>query len=114
MNRLKKDADVPGFKTLDETEVPQLQARCKKLTEAGREAACRRFLNSLSQLLNSLRLWSSSNGMGRKLTEGQLRRESVWLEQHSNTFDKVRRTRCIALHRYLLKLTESSSLLKSR
>lgn len=34
--RLAKDDPVPGFVTPEETEIPQLQAHCKKLTEAGR------------------------------------------------------------------------------
>ncbi|KAI7516520.1 hypothetical protein KC331_g22048, partial [Hortaea werneckii] len=44
--RLKKDKDVPGFDDVQQTEMPQLQAHCKKLTENGRQASCRRFLNS--------------------------------------------------------------------
>jgi hypothetical protein len=108
MGRLKKDADVPGFKDVVETEIPQLQAHCKKLTEAGREGACRRFLNSLSQLLNSLRLWSSSDGVGRMLSEGQLKREALWLEDRLNKFDKVRKRRCI-----VLAATEANTLVQS-
>jgi hypothetical protein len=52
--RLQRDKGVPGFDELKQTEIPQLQAHCKKLTEAGRELSCRRFLNSFGQLLNSL------------------------------------------------------------
>ena len=33
--RLRKDPHVPGFTTIEETEIPQLQARCEKLTETG-------------------------------------------------------------------------------
>jgi hypothetical protein len=89
MGRLKKDADLPGFKNIAETEIPLLQAHCKKLTEAGRQAACRRFLNSLSQLLNSLQLWSSNDGSGKVLTEGQLKREDGWLQDRLRKFDNV-------------------------
>ena len=113
MGRLKKDADVHGFKDVVETEIPQLQAHCKKLTEAGREGACRRFLNSLSQLLNSLRLWSSSDGVVRMLSEGQLKRESLWLEDRLTKFDKVRKV-FFALYWRLTKLTHSSSHLSGR
>ena len=56
-DRLQKDTDVSGFTAKDQTEIPQLQAHCKKLTERGRQASCRRFLNSLNQLLTSLGLW---------------------------------------------------------
>ena len=113
MGRLKKDADVHGFKDVVETEIPQLQAHCKKLTEAGREGACRRFLNSLSQLFNSLRLWSSSDGVVRMLSEGQLKRESLWLEDRLTKFDKVRKV-FFALYWRLTKLTHSSSHLSGR
>ena len=110
MGRLKKDADVHGFKDVVETEIPQLQAHCKKLTEAGREGACRRFLNSLSQLLNSLRLWSSSDGVVRMLSEGQLKRESLWLEDRLTKFDKVRKVFFFCL---VLAANEANTLVQS-
>jgi hypothetical protein len=89
MGRLKKDAVVPGFKDIAETEIPSLQAHCKKMTEAGRQVACKRFLNSLGQLLNSLRLWSSSDGSCKNLTEGQLQREAAFMGQGLKNFDSV-------------------------
>lgn len=60
--RLEKDADVNGFTSLSQTEIPQLRAHCRKLTEAGRQAGCKSFLNSLSRLLTSLTLWASDDG----------------------------------------------------
>ena len=48
--RLQKDKAVPGFEDVDETEIPLLQAHCRKLTEAGREAACKRFLTNLTSI----------------------------------------------------------------
>jgi hypothetical protein len=87
--RFKKDPNVPGFKTIEETEIPQLQAHCKKLTESGRENDCRRFLNNLSQLLNSLRLWSSSDGTVANLTEGQKAREAQILADKLKKLDTV-------------------------
>lgn len=33
--RLRKDPAVPGFQTIEETEMPQLQAHCKELTKEG-------------------------------------------------------------------------------
>lgn len=69
--RMQKDSDVPGFSAKEQTEVPQLQSHCKKLTERGRQANCRRFLNSLDRLLGSLGLWSSDDGTGIKLTDQQ-------------------------------------------
>lgn len=69
--RMKKDSDVPGYSMLAETEIPQLQAHCKKLTEKGRQASCRRYLNSMKQLLGSLGLWASDDGTGIKLTATQ-------------------------------------------
>lgn len=60
--RLQKDGDTMGFTSLSQTEIPQLQAHCRKLTEAGRQGSCKAFLNSLSRLLNSLSLWASDDG----------------------------------------------------
>ena len=78
--RFRKDAPVQGFKDVEETGIPQLQAHCRKLTEAGRSASCRRFINNLSQLLNSLALWASSDGTGANLTKEQRAREERFLK----------------------------------
>lgn len=60
--RLQKDAvHIDGFLDPEDTEIPRLQEHTKKLTEAGRIANCRRFLNELGQLLNSMKLWASSD-----------------------------------------------------
>ncbi|MCJ1248606.1 hypothetical protein MMC30_005824 [Trapelia coarctata] len=79
--RLKKDPPVPGFQTLDETEIPQLQAHCKELTVAGRTATCKRFITNLSQLLNSLTLWASTDQTGAKLTVEQRAKENKFLNK---------------------------------
>jgi hypothetical protein len=86
--RFKKEANVPGFQTVEETEVPQLQAHCKKLTEASREANSRRFLNTLDQLLNSLRLVTSSDGL--QVTDKQKVTRAAIVESTYNQLDKVR------------------------
>ena len=79
--RLKKDPHVPGFTTIEETEIPALQAHCEKLTEIGRAANCRAFINKLSQLLNSLTLWASSDGTGANLSPEQKAREARYLHK---------------------------------
>ncbi|KAK0126069.1 hypothetical protein ONS95_007689 [Cadophora gregata] len=78
--RLQRDKAVPGFRTAEETEIPQLQVHCKKLTEAGRASNCRNFLTNLSQLLNSLGLWASNDGTGLNLTDAQLAAETRFLK----------------------------------
>ncbi|PVH88572.1 hypothetical protein DL98DRAFT_580964 [Cadophora sp. DSE1049] len=78
--RLQRDKAVPGFRTAEDTEIPQLQAHCKKLTEAGRASNCRNFLTNLSQLLNSLGLWASNDGTGVNLTDAQLAAETRFLK----------------------------------
>jgi hypothetical protein len=45
--RLQRDSKVPGFRSIKETEIPQLQQHCKKLTEGVRASNCRRFLTNL-------------------------------------------------------------------
>jgi hypothetical protein len=67
--RLQRDNKVPGFRSAEETEMHQLQAHCKRLTEAGRPSNCRAFLTNLSQTLNSLRLWASNDGTGLNLSD---------------------------------------------
>jgi hypothetical protein len=78
--RLQRDKGVPGFNTVEETEIPQLQAHCKKLTEAGRASTCRRFLNAFSQLVNSLTLWASNDGSGIQLSDAQRAAEGRFLQ----------------------------------
>ncbi|KAB8298086.1 hypothetical protein EYC80_001848 [Monilinia laxa] len=79
--RLQKDAKIPGFRQVDETEIPQLKAHCKKLTEAGRSANCRRFLNSLVQIVLSLSLWANDDGTGINLSDSQKITEAQWLQK---------------------------------
>lgn len=87
--RMKKDSDVPGFSMLAETEIPQLQSHCKKLTEKGRQASCRRFLNSMKQLLGSLGLWASDDGTGIKLTASQKDVEKHFLTKKLGELEKA-------------------------
>ncbi|KAF2179023.1 hypothetical protein K469DRAFT_597528 [Zopfia rhizophila CBS 207.26] len=86
--RLRKDDPVPGFKTAEETEMPQLQAHCKKLTEAGRIQSCRSFLVNLNQVLNSLSFWASSDGSGLKLTDAEKREEANYLNKRLDDLEK--------------------------
>lgn len=67
---------MPAFRSLEETEMPQLKAHCQELTKAGRSSSCRRFINNLSQLLNSLSLWASSDGASQNLSADQREREA--------------------------------------
>lgn len=89
MGRMKKDKHVLGFENIEQTEIPALQKHCSKLTESNREAACKRFLNSLSALLNSIRLWASSDGTSANLTDEQLKREKKILEDKLGKLDSV-------------------------
>jgi hypothetical protein len=66
--------------TLTTLQIPQLQAHCKRLTEAGRAATCRRFLNAYSQFVNSLALWASNDGTGIILSDAQLAAEGGFLQ----------------------------------
>ncbi|KAI5816791.1 hypothetical protein BZA77DRAFT_263802 [Pyronema omphalodes] len=77
--RLKKDGDPPVFSHIDQTGIPRLQSHCKKLTEKVRLATGRRFLAGVSQLCNSLKLWSS--GLNVKLTAPVKEREMLCLNQ---------------------------------
>ncbi len=87
--RLRQDPTVSGFKAIEETEMPQLQTHCRQLTEKGRTASCKRFLNNLSQLLNSMSLWASSDGTGRDLTEHQKAKEAGVLQGSLKKLESV-------------------------
>lgn len=81
--------NIGGFKTIKETEIPQLQAHCEKLTETGRSANCRTFINKLIQLLNSLTLWASSDGTSSNMTAEQRAREARYLQKGLQALENV-------------------------
>ncbi|KAI7787974.1 tat pathway signal sequence [Diaporthe eres] len=56
----KRENQVAGFKTLLDTEIPQLTEHAKKLPEQGRIAARRAFLHEFRRLLGSLTLWCTA------------------------------------------------------
>ena len=87
--RLRKDPNIAGFTTVEETEIPQLQAHCERLTETGRSANCRIFINKLSQLLNSLTLWASNDGTSANMTPEQRAREARYLQKGLKSLESV-------------------------
>lgn len=85
--RLQKDNfNAAGFANAEDTEVPQLQAHAKKLTEAGRAANCRRFLNELVSLLNSMTMWATDDGTRSNFTDAEKRAEE---ERIRRLLDKI-------------------------
>jgi hypothetical protein len=86
--RLQKDDNVPGFKTAEETEMPQLQAHCKRLTEAGRIQTARTFLLSLCQLLTTFSLWANNDGIGLKMTDDDLQTQLRYLEKRLEELER--------------------------
>lgn len=87
--RLQKGDVVPGFNTPDETEMPQLQRHCTKLTEAGRVQTCRNFLTSVYQLLTTLTLWASNDGTGINMADDDKQKESDMLIGDSKSLRTV-------------------------
>ncbi|KAF1844626.1 uncharacterized protein K460DRAFT_282081 [Cucurbitaria berberidis CBS 394.84] len=85
--RLQKDDNVPGFLTPEETEIPQLQAHCRKLTEGGRIQTCRTFLLSLCQLLTTFNLWVSADGTDAKMTDDDKRKQVEYLKRRLKELD---------------------------
>jgi Dynamin family len=85
--RFRKEANVPGFQTIEETEIPQLQAHCKKLTEASRRRNCQRLLNGIDQLFNTLRLILSPEGV--QITAEQKIARAAIVGNEYGVLDKV-------------------------
>ncbi|KAG9195536.1 hypothetical protein G6011_00657 [Alternaria panax] len=79
--RMQKDDEVPGFVTPEETEVPQLQAHCRKLTEGGRIQTSRAFMTSVCQMLNTFSLWASNDGIGLKMSSEEKQKQIVYLQR---------------------------------
>ncbi|KAK6856108.1 hypothetical protein PG995_008259 [Apiospora arundinis] len=72
----KDDFDSHGFMSLEDTEVPQLQAHAKKLTESGRKAHYKEFLNNLLRLMYSMNLWVTNEGTS-SLSTAEKRSEEI-------------------------------------
>ena len=85
--RFKGEQCITGFRQLEDTEMPLLQSHCVKLTEAERERNCKQFLNSLDQLLNSLRLWASF--IPKSLTDMEHREFKEFLDSRLNELHTV-------------------------
>jgi hypothetical protein len=86
--RLQKDAKVPGFKSPGETDMPQLQAHCKKLMEAGRIATAQTFLLSLCQQLTTFSLWALDDGTGLKMTDDDKRKQVKYLKSRLSGLER--------------------------
>ncbi|KAJ4414149.1 hypothetical protein N0V82_008116 [Gnomoniopsis sp. IMI 355080] len=77
--RLQQDSvQVDGFPSVEETEIPRLQEHTRFLTDAGRANNSRRFLHELDQLLNSMRLWASSDN-GTFLSKEEQKADEVFV-----------------------------------
>ncbi|KAG8162600.1 hypothetical protein KVR01_008365 [Diaporthe batatas] len=83
----KDDFNDDGFRNVNETEVPQLQQHAKKLTEAGRAATSRQFLNGLSQLINSMKMWASDAGPQSHMGHGGKKEEEALLRMQLSNLD---------------------------
>ncbi|KAF7133652.1 hypothetical protein CNMCM5793_004944 [Aspergillus hiratsukae] len=68
----KNEPEVAGFTELEQTEIPQLQAHCIRLTEGPREALSKLFLIELKKLLQSMSLWSSATGSAHVLSDAKM------------------------------------------
>lgn len=69
--------------------MPSLQEHAKKLTEAGRASHCRRFLNDLLQLVNSMKLWAANDNTRSTLTDLEKRREEMHLRKLLDDLERV-------------------------
>ncbi|KAI0502901.1 hypothetical protein F5B22DRAFT_631257 [Xylaria bambusicola] len=70
-----------GFQSIEDTEIPKLQEHAKKLTEARRISHCRQFLNDLSQLINSMKLWSANDDTESNLSDSEKDQEEKHLQK---------------------------------
>lgn len=86
--RLTKDEEVPGFKTPEETEMPQLQEHCKRLTVAVRVQICRKFLLNFVSQLTTFALWASNDGRGLNMTAADRSKQGKYLQKRLNELDK--------------------------
>ncbi|TLD26549.1 hypothetical protein PspLS_04663 [Pyricularia sp. CBS 133598] len=58
-----------GFGCVEDTEIPQLVKHAQGMTEASRVGHCRRFLNGLLQLVESMLIWTRPRDANMQLTD---------------------------------------------
>lgn len=98
--RLQKDTvQVDGFPSVEDTEVPGLQEHTRRLTDTGRAHNSRRFLQELEQLLNSMRLWASSD-TGALLSKEKQKADEVFVRAQLASLRKV--CKAIPFYRFFL------------
>lgn len=84
----RDNVNVSGFQDINDTEIPQLQAHAKKLTEQGRITNSRRFLTDLLQLINSLVMWAGNDGSRMGYTESEKRAEETHIRSALRILEK--------------------------
>jgi hypothetical protein len=86
----RRPIKVPGFDSLEATEIPQLIDHAKRLATQRRMESDAVFLNSLLQALISLHIWTQTSHNEKRLTarEGQVQIEVV--RGALRTLEKVR------------------------
>ncbi|KAI0396243.1 hypothetical protein F5Y17DRAFT_420083 [Xylariaceae sp. FL0594] len=85
----KDDYQTDGFLSIEDTGVPDLQAHTKKLTESQRANHFGQFLNRLSELVNSVKLWSTSAGTRSSLTDNEILKEAQQIDETLNALRKT-------------------------
>ncbi|KAK3352312.1 hypothetical protein B0T25DRAFT_181918 [Lasiosphaeria hispida] len=100
----KDDFNGSGFQSVEDTEVPQLQAHARKLTEHGRAANCRRFLSELMQLLSSMAMWAANDGTRSGLTDGEKQEEEARLR---SLLDDIEQELMKAVSECMVKVEEA-------
>jgi hypothetical protein len=93
----KRETRVAGFKTLLDTEIPQLVEHAMKLPEQGRIMARKNFLNEFRRLLGSLTIWCTAGDVN--LGENQMSaEEQTYRMQHlQNEMSNLRRKLDLAI-----------------
>ena len=86
---LKKNPKVPGFTAIEQPEIPAPLAHRKQLTISGGDAACKLFITTLSQLLDSLTSWASADGTGTHLAAKQREKEARLLTNSLKSLEIV-------------------------
>ncbi|KAI1180129.1 hypothetical protein F4777DRAFT_574412 [Nemania sp. FL0916] len=85
---LALNESVDGFTNMEDTEIPQLRAHAKMLTEAARIRSAKSFLNDFMQSLNSLYLWSSGRNMEHCITADDKQSEMEYITEKINELKK--------------------------
>lgn len=115
--RLQEEFSLPSFTNIEQTEIPELQDHCTRITAKGRASAACASLSKQNAMLNSLWLWASESCNDGTLSTEQVQEQLEFTGKLSKILEqdfKTNHAECLAkieqiLHRNIYRDFQSGA-----